>query len=526
MIPTVAVTVTAFDQNGNPVSGGRVQAKLDRTETYNGFVVPERIEGVTNAAGVCVLQLWPNALGANGSSYQVRAYNPDTGRKYLDTTAVVPNSTCRLEQIIVAEPFPPIDASGQALIAVQAVLGLATSQRVLADESAAGATAAQQGAVAAAADALASQGTAQTSANTAATQAGVSTTQAEIATNAANTADAITADALTAAAAAAASVLALKQGAESASTASGLSATASNAAKELSEAAKVIATEEAGKAFVSAGESAASATDAAASSALITNKAEVNITTAGNVLRADGTLFKSISEVEFLQNKEAFSRSSIAPTITPRQLFAFDSFNRPDSLDPNIADSGQTWQYIRRDPNSFNRIENTVLNTRGLDILGINTAFGSVKIEATIFLPFSSNNRASLIIGKNVNNFYELDASSGSATPLALRKTINGVSTLLATRGNSLFGLLSSNNLAMKLTLMYLHNGSVNNESIVIGYLNDYPENKIVQNVTSDFIGTFPTDADVAFAGLARLTLLTTNQPAIFYDVQITRLKL
>jgi hypothetical protein len=345
MIPTVAVTVTAFDQNGNPVSGGRVQAELDRTEIYNGFIAPECIEGVTDADGVCVLQLWPNALGSKGSSYHVRAYNPDTGLKYLNTTAVVPNNACRLEQIIVAQPFPPIDASGQALIAVQAVLGLATSERVQADEAAAAATAAQQGAVAAAADALASQGIAQTSANTAATQAGVSTTQAEIATNAVNTADAITADALTAAAAAAASVLALKQGAESASTASGVSATASNAAKELSEAAKVISTEEAGKAFVSAGESAASATDAAASSALITNKAEVNIVTAGNVLRADGTLFKSISEVEFLRNRSIFEKSVLNSFGPSPSIRFFDAFQRTNA-DLLLSDCGINYEQI------------------------------------------------------------------------------------------------------------------------------------------------------------------------------------
>jgi hypothetical protein len=246
----------------------------------------------------------------------------------------------------------------------------------------------------------------------------------------------------------------------------------------------------------------------------------------GNVLRGNGTAYAAISEVEFLRNKNAFAKSSLAPTITARQLFAFDSFSRPDSLDPNIADSGQTWQYIRRDPNTANRIENTVLRTIGLDILGINTGFGSVKIEATVFIPHSANNRASLIIGKNENNFYELDCSTGSATPLALRKTINGVSTNLATRSNTLFGLLTSNNAAMKMTFIYLHNGIVGNESVLIGYLNDFPEHKIVQNVTSDFAGTFPTDSDVAFAGLARLTLSTNSQPATFYDVQITRLKL
>jgi hypothetical protein len=78
-ITTVAVTCTAHDQNGNPIAGGRFEARLDRTETYQGFVVPESVVGEADESGVCVLNLWPNALGAASSSYRIRAWNPDTG---------------------------------------------------------------------------------------------------------------------------------------------------------------------------------------------------------------------------------------------------------------------------------------------------------------------------------------------------------------------------------------------------------------------------------------------------------------
>jgi hypothetical protein len=432
MIPTVAVTVTAFDQNGNPVSGGRVQAELDRTEIYNGFIAPECIEGVTDADGVCVLQLWPNALGSKGSSYHVRAYNPDTGLKYLNTTAVVPNNACRLEQIIVAQPFPPIDASGQVLIAVQAVLGLTTSQRVLADESAAGATAAQQGAVAAAADALASQGIAQTSANTAATQAGVSTTQAEIATNAANTADAITADALTAAAAAAASVLALKQGAESASTASGLSATASNAAKE-------IATEEAGKAFVSAGESAASATDAEAASALITNKVEVNITTAGNILRADGTLFKSTPERDLGANLSLYQKTPLL-FDKPSILEFYDNCERigTTSDEPmGQADSGQTYVNLVGSSGKYNGLSRSLFsNAANGDIIGIENVnvLPSVFLTRSGFVRVASGTRSGIYFYVDANNWVFFGASGN--TLLVITKA-SGVETIVRSIANA-----------------------------------------------------------------------------------------
>jgi hypothetical protein len=135
-IPTVAVTCIAYDQNGNPVIGGLFRARLDRTETYNGFVVPEQVTGTADANGVVVLQLWPNALGVAGSSYRITAINPDTRQQYLNTTAVVPNSACNLHEIIVAAPFPPIDASEQALIAAQGALALVTAQAGIATAAA------------------------------------------------------------------------------------------------------------------------------------------------------------------------------------------------------------------------------------------------------------------------------------------------------------------------------------------------------------------------------------------------------
>lgn len=120
MLPTVAVTFIAYDQNGGPVAGARVQARLDRTEIYQGFVVPEQVEVVADGQGHVILNLWPNVLGVAGSAYRVRAWNPDTGKKFLDALALVPNSPCRLEEILQLEPFPPRDAAQQALIALQA----------------------------------------------------------------------------------------------------------------------------------------------------------------------------------------------------------------------------------------------------------------------------------------------------------------------------------------------------------------------------------------------------------------------
>ena len=130
MLPTVAVTFIAYDQNGGPVAGARILAKLDQTEIYNGFVVPEEVEVLADQNGVATLHLWPNALGVAGSKYRVRAWNPDTGSKFLDTTISVPNTNSSLEQILVQEPYPAIDASERALIAAQAAALSAQEDRV------------------------------------------------------------------------------------------------------------------------------------------------------------------------------------------------------------------------------------------------------------------------------------------------------------------------------------------------------------------------------------------------------------
>jgi hypothetical protein len=121
----VPITCTASDQNGNPVAGARITAKLNQTEIYQGVIVPESITVIANASGIAILSLWPNALGTQGSMYRVTATNPDTGIKYLDVTVSVPNSACNLHEIIVVEPYPELSDSAAALIAVQALVAAA-----------------------------------------------------------------------------------------------------------------------------------------------------------------------------------------------------------------------------------------------------------------------------------------------------------------------------------------------------------------------------------------------------------------
>jgi hypothetical protein len=110
-------------------------------------------------------------------------------------------------------------------------------------------------------------------------------------------------------------------------------------------AAQGIATTQAQNSSISAGQSAKSATDAAASSALITNKAEVNIVTAGNVLRAHGTVFKSISEVEFLRNRSIFEKSVLNSFGPSPSIRFFDAFQRTNA-DLLLSDCGINYEQI------------------------------------------------------------------------------------------------------------------------------------------------------------------------------------
>lgn len=163
--PTIAVTCTANDQNGNPVAGAVFTARLDSTEVYQGFVVPERVQAVANASGIAVLNLWPNALGVAGSLYRVTAVNPDTGRKFLDTTVSVPNAPCNLHQILVQGPYPTLDAAAQALVAAQGALAEVTALVFDAADSRAAAAASE---AAAEADRVAALGSQMAAANSAA----------------------------------------------------------------------------------------------------------------------------------------------------------------------------------------------------------------------------------------------------------------------------------------------------------------------------------------------------------------------
>lgn len=71
-IPVCLVRCRFSTPDGEPLVGSRVMALLTTPETYNGIIVPQRVEATTDSDGMATLGLWPNQLGSRESSYNVK----------------------------------------------------------------------------------------------------------------------------------------------------------------------------------------------------------------------------------------------------------------------------------------------------------------------------------------------------------------------------------------------------------------------------------------------------------------------
>lgn len=169
-LQTCAVTCVMHGQDGQPEAGATFEAKLNRFEIYQGYVVPEVVRGTADENGVCILDLWPNQLGATESLYDVKMRST-TGRS-LTVQAVVPSElTANLHEISLLPPFPgKLDGQVQLESAIEA------SQVALASRDAT--IVARDATLVAATDADADRASAEAAAATATTQAGIATTKA------------------------------------------------------------------------------------------------------------------------------------------------------------------------------------------------------------------------------------------------------------------------------------------------------------------------------------------------------------
>lgn len=104
MLPVCRVHCAVHDNDGSPIKGATITARLNRFEVFQGYVVPDLETSTTDDAGAAVLALWPNALGATSSSYDVRILAPNG--KALRLMATVPNvAEAHLHEIANLPPY-------------------------------------------------------------------------------------------------------------------------------------------------------------------------------------------------------------------------------------------------------------------------------------------------------------------------------------------------------------------------------------------------------------------------------------
>jgi hypothetical protein len=101
------VTVTLLTQDGVPIQGASVSCLIDKTDTSQatGFKTPNIATGVTDVNGRCVLSMWPNLLGDQGTVYRFVATLPGTGEEILYQQAIVPGESVTLRSIATDDNY-------------------------------------------------------------------------------------------------------------------------------------------------------------------------------------------------------------------------------------------------------------------------------------------------------------------------------------------------------------------------------------------------------------------------------------
>lgn len=260
-LPTCNVLCTVYDDTGAPVQGATISARLNQFEVYQGYVVPQQVDGTTNASGQATLALWPTQLGSTSSMYVVKILTPNGKR--LTINAVVPNvATANLHEI--AE-LPAYEGKTDGQLMLDAAVAAGATSASNATAAANSATDAAASAAAAAASATSASGSATTANTKAAESAGSASASAGSATSAAGSASTATTKAGEASTSA-------TNAASSASTATTKASEASTSATNAASSASTASTA-AGTATTKASDAAASATAAAGSAATASTKA-------------------------------------------------------------------------------------------------------------------------------------------------------------------------------------------------------------------------------------------------------------
>ena len=379
--PTVNITCTASDQNGNPVAFARYVAKLNQTEIYQGFIVVEQVEVLANAQGVAVLALFPNALGVAGSLYKIKAYNPDTGGKFLDTTISVPNMACNLHDILVQAPYPTIDAAQQAVIAAQGIYLSVTGQTAIATTQALNAA---NAAIAAAASVVTASTQASNASGSATASAASAATVGNQATNVSTSATAAASAQVTATAQA---VTATTQALNSAASAASASTQATNASGSATAASGSATT--AGTQATNAAASAATATTQAtnaASSSTTAATAQVTATTqaviaSSQATNAQASAGSASTQASLAATSATASQSARDAAIIGAGVYITEALGRAAVADGaafKVQGAGDVAAFeYRRTNSAASVLIATYPSKAGIDALGVGNQFES-----------------------------------------------------------------------------------------------------------------------------------------------------
>lgn len=131
---TTTVKLLVSDPAGRPVSGARVVATLSRPDLQapdHEYVLPAPVTARSDAAGLVTLALWPNALGATASTYQISITPPGGATQEFTCTVPVSSQPVWLDQIASLPHYPGKTEGELALDAVQAAVVAAEAAAAL-----------------------------------------------------------------------------------------------------------------------------------------------------------------------------------------------------------------------------------------------------------------------------------------------------------------------------------------------------------------------------------------------------------
>lgn len=119
-LTTVAVSIQTFQITGEVLPRAVVRFELTSPDVQAGvgIIAPDPVLMQLDDAGQGTVELWPNALGTQGTQYRVQVED-ESGRAQFAGLATVPNSACNLHDTLSLSPPAVVDDAQAAALAAQ-----------------------------------------------------------------------------------------------------------------------------------------------------------------------------------------------------------------------------------------------------------------------------------------------------------------------------------------------------------------------------------------------------------------------